>query len=66
MPATEEMRRILIHRLLSTTNVTRIQSSNKAHSLARSSTGRWGMEYLPSTMWASRQSSAYSQRAADS
>jgi hypothetical protein len=66
MPSTEKVGRILIHRLLSTTNVTRIQSSNKAHSLARSSTGRWGMEYLPSMMLASRQSSAYLQLAADS
>jgi len=40
---------MLIPRLLMT-NVTRIQSSNKAHSLARSSTGRRGKEYLPSTM----------------
>ena len=61
---TEKM--ILIHRLLLATNVTRIQSSDKAHSLARSSTGRWGTEYLPSTMWASRQSSACSQQEADS
>ena len=61
---TEKM--VLIHRLLLATNVTRIQSSDKAHSLARSSTGRWGTEYLPSTMWASRQSSACSQQEADS
>lgn len=47
-------------------DVTRIQSSDKAHSLARSSTGRWGTEYLPSTMWASRQSSACSQQEVDS
>lgn len=65
MPTTEKVR-MLIHRLLSTTNVTRIQSSDKAHSLARSSTGRWETEYLPSMMWASRQSSACSQQAADS
>ena len=61
---TEKM--ILIHRLLLATNVTRIQSSDKAHSLARSSTGQWETEYLPSTMWASRQSSACSQQEVDS
>ena len=48
----------LMTRLLSMTNVTRIQSSDKAHSLARSSTGFPGKEYLPSMMLASRSSSA--------
>ena len=57
---------MLVPRLLSMTNVTRIQSSNKAHSLARSSTGRCGKEYLPSTTLASRQSSVYLQQATGS
>jgi hypothetical protein len=38
--------RILMGGLLSTTNVTRIQSPDKAHSLARSSTGHHGNEVL--------------------